>query len=70
MTITNILTGNTWLPLSVGIATDAVPVFHFEQGDRGALAVASWVEDLRRPAMNRPSEEKSSDELLVSQEFK
>ena len=68
MTITNKLNA-TWVPLSVGVATDAVPVFHLEQGDRGALAVASWVEVFIRPPMNWPSEEKSSDESLVSQEF-
>ena len=57
------------LPLSVSIATDAVPVFHLEQADRGALAVTSWVEVFKRPPMNWASEEKSSNESLVSQEF-
>ena len=67
MTITNAAT-RRW-PLSVGIATDDVPIFHLEQGDRGALAVTSWVEVFLHPPMNWPSEEKSSDESLVAQEL-
>ena len=57
------------LPLSFGVAADAVPIFYFEQGDRRAFAVTSLVEIFISPPINRASVEKLCHESLVTQQF-
>jgi hypothetical protein len=57
-------------PRSVGIATDAVPVFHFKKRDRGALSPAILVELIDFPTMFRASIQQTGDDSLVTQQFK
>ena len=57
------------LPLSIGIATDAVTVFDFEKGDSGELAITSLVEVFACPAMNRTTVEKYRNKKFVGQKF-
>jgi hypothetical protein len=58
------------VPLSVGIPSDAVPIFNLEQGDGGTFLIASRVEVYVLPTMLRSSVKKSSDYSFVTKESK
>jgi hypothetical protein len=58
-----------WVPLSSGIPSDAVSIFHLEQADGRTFLVASRVEVFALPAVDRSSIEQNSNESLIAKEW-
>ena len=56
-------------PLSVAESAYAVSIFDLKQGDSRTLVIASRVEVIGLPPMNRSTEEKDRNKLLIAEDF-
>jgi hypothetical protein len=56
-------------PLSVAESAYAVPIFDLKQGYGRTLVIASRVEVIVHPPMNRSTEEKDRNKSLIAEEF-